>query len=316
MAQEPVLTVTLNPAYDLATSIERVVPEIKLRCAAPLADPGGGGINVSRAIARIDGESRAAVSLGGPNGEAMERLLAEEGITTVPLPAPGETRLSFAVTETLTGAQFRFMMPGPEWSEADAEAAVAAVREAAPPGTRVVLSGSTPPGVPEDIAARMQAGLGSERRLYVDTSGPALHAIGRVPAGLALLRMDGAEAEDLAGRPLPTRRASAEFAADLVGRGVAEAVLVARGGDGNIVADAEGVWHAEALRVPVVSKVGAGDSFLGAFVLARARGGDLPEALGWGAAAASAACMTPATELFRREDFERLLEMREITRMA
>ena len=89
--QTPILTVTLNPAYDLATSIDRVLPELKLRCAAPSADPGGGGINVSRAIARLGGDSRAAVSLGGATGERMAQLLAGEGVATVPLPAPGET---------------------------------------------------------------------------------------------------------------------------------------------------------------------------------------------------------------------------------
>ena len=88
--------------------------------------------------------------------------------------------------------------------------------------------------------------------------------------------------------------------------GVAEVVLVARGGDGNVLASAEGVWHAEALRVPIVSRVGAGDSFVAGFTLARARGEALPEALAWGAACASAACMTPATELCRPEDVEML----------
>lgn len=314
-AQTPILTVTLNPAFDLATSVDRLRPDVKLRCAEPAADPGGGGINVSRAIVRLGGESRAAVSLGGPTGERMAALLAREGIATVPLPAPGETRLSLAVTETRTGDQYRFMLPGPQWSEADAEAAIAAVTAAAEPDARVVLSGSTPPGVPADIAARLQAALGPGRRLYVDTSGAALQALAQVPANLALLRMDGAEAEELAGHELPTRTASADFAAGLVARGVARTVLVARGGDGNILASNRGVWHADALKVHVVSKIGAGDSFLGAYVLARARGEDLPGALAWGAAAATAACMTPATELCRREDVERLRALGCVTAM-
>ena len=66
--QARILTVTLNPALDLATQTARVVPELKLRCEAPDIDPGGGGINVSRAIARMDGDSTAVVALGGPAG--------------------------------------------------------------------------------------------------------------------------------------------------------------------------------------------------------------------------------------------------------
>lgn len=313
--QAPILTVTLNPALDLATSIDRVLPDVKLRCAAPKADPGGGGINVSRAIRRLGGESRAAVSLGGPHGQRLCELLAQEGVATVPLPAPGETRLSLAVTETRTGAQFRFMLPGPVWSAGDADAAVAAVACAARPGGHVVLSGSTPPGVAEDFSIRLLRGL-PQSQVVVDTSGAALATAAEARAGLAVLRMDGAEAEELAGRPLFSRADSAAFAMDLVAAGAAQVVMVARGGDGNILASAEGVWHAEALRVKVVSKVGAGDSFVAGYTLARARGEDLPGALAWAAAAASAACMTPATELCRREDVERLHEMGCVTQMA
>ena len=75
--QARILTVTLNPALDLATETARVVPELKLRCAPPLVDPGGGGINVSRAIARMDGLSTAVVALGGPAGARVEALIAK-----------------------------------------------------------------------------------------------------------------------------------------------------------------------------------------------------------------------------------------------
>lgn len=313
--QTPILTVTLNPAFDLATSIDRVLPDVKLRCSAPKADPGGGGINVSRAIKRLLGESRAAVSLGGSTGERLGEMLAEEGVPTVALPAPGETRLSLAVTETRTGAQFRFMLPGPVWSAEDADAAVAAVADAAEPGSFVVLSGSTPPGVAEDFSTRLVRGV-PEAQVVVDTSGAALATAAAAKVGLAVLRMDGEEAEELAGKPLLSRADSAGFAADLVAAGAADVVMVARGGDGNILASAEGVWHAEALRVHVVSKVGAGDSFVAGYTLARARGEDLPGALAWAAAAATAACMTPATELCRLEDVERLHANGSVTRMA
>ncbi|AXC50940.1 1-phosphofructokinase family hexose kinase [Paracoccus suum] len=314
--QTPILTVTLNPAFDLATRIDRVIPDIKLRCAAPLADPGGGGINVSRAIARLGGDSRAAVSLGGPTGARMSALLAEGGIATVTLPAPGETRLSLAVTEELTGQQFRFMLPGPDWTQPDAEAAIAAVVAVAGHGGMVVLSGSTPPGIGADIAARLARALPAGAGLTVDTSGAALADVAAARTRLAVLRMDGEEAEALAGRPLLSREASAGFAAQLVADGAAEVVMVARGGDGNILASAEGVWHAEALRVQIVSRVGAGDSFVAGYTLARARGEGLPQALAWAAACASATCMSPATELCRLEDVIALHAAGSVTRMA
>lgn len=318
MPQAPILTVTLNPALDMTTSAPRVVPELKLRCAAPRFDPGGGGINVSRAIRAMGGDSTALVALGGPTGDRLAALLAESGIPIVTLPAPAETRQSVTVDDQGLGQQFRFVMPGPEWSGADVETALQAAVAAAAPQALVVLSGSNPPGVPAGFAARLAERLqGSGARMVVDTSGEALAmAAAVVDRRVEILRMDDAEAEGLAGQPLPYRIDTARFAAGLVASGAAHAVIVARGRDGNIIATRDGIWHAEAARVPIVSKVGAGDSFLAGFVLGYARGWPVPEALGLAAAAASATVQTPATELCRGEDVERLFAARVVTRMS
>ena len=90
-------------------------------------------------------------------------------------------------------------------------------------------------------------------------------------------------------------------------------MLIARGSDGNIVAGPDGRWHVEAHRVPIVSKVGAGDSFVAGYTLGVARGLSLPDALGLAAAAASATCMTPATELCHPDDIARLYDQRIVT---
>ena len=315
MDQAPILTVTLNPALDVATSAAEVVPELKLRCDAPVIDPGGGGINVSRAIARMGGRSTALVALGGGTGLRMGELLAEAGLPVLRLEAPGETRQSLTVTDRGTGAQFRFVLPGPEWRDSDMRVALGAIAAAAPADGIVVLSGSNPPGVPPRFAAALAARLvAAGSRLIVDTSGAALAevAAGR-DAPVEILRMDDAEAEGLAGRPLPERRDTADFATSLVASGAARRVIIARGADGNIVAGPDGRWHAEAHKVPIVSKVGAGDSFVAGYTLGIARGLAVPDALGLGAAAASATCMTPATELCHPEDIARLYETRVVT---
>lgn len=316
-AQMPVLTVTLNPALDVATSAAAVVPELKLRCEAPVTDPGGGGINVSRAIARMGGQSTALVALGGPAGASLARLLDEAGLPMLRLDAPGDTRQSLSVIDRGTGAQFRFVLPGPEWAAADVGAALDAVGAAAAHGGIVVLSGSNPPGVPDSFAAMLAGRLaGCTARLFVDTSGAALAAIAAgagAGAPVEVLRMDDAEAESLAGRPLPARADTADFASALVAAGAARSVIVARGADGNIIAGPEGRWHAAAPPVRVVSKVGAGDSFLAGYTLGVARGLAAPDALALGAAAAAATCMTPATELCRPDDIARLYDQRAVS---
>lgn len=313
-----ILTVTLNPALDLSTETDRVSPGPKLRCAAPLVEPGGGGINVSRAVAYLGGTSRAFVAAGGATGARLRDLIAQEGIATVIMQAPGETRQSLAVTDRAQGGQYRFVMPGPTWQDADAAQALASVAAAAHGGGLVVLSGSQPPGVAPDFPARLaralaraadREGQAGPARLIVDTSGASLAALVRGTGGAApwLLRMDGDEASELAGRPLPGLGDSAGFAAELVARGVAQVVIVARGADGAVLAGAGQRLHVTSPRVSVRSKVGAGDSFVGAFALAVARGQGLGAALQLGNAAASAAVMTEGSRLCRAEDVARLL---------
>ena len=308
MTQVPILTVTLNPALDISTGADEVVPDVKLRCDAPVTDPGGGGINVSRAIAVMGGRSTALVALGGATGQRIADLLGKAALPVLRIEAPGETRASMAVSDRARGGQYRFVLPGPEWPPRRVVEALHQIGSAAGDGW-VVLSGSNPPGVPPSFAAMLAARLAAQGAadLLVDTSGAALSEVAGAGLGLSVLRMDGEEAEGLAGRALPTGADSAGFAASLVRSGAARAVIVARGADGSVLATADGAWHAQAAHVPVVSKVGAGDSFVAGFTLAIARGQSLPDALGVGAAAASAAVMTPATELCRAEDVQRLI---------
>lgn len=316
MSQQPILTVTLNPALDLSTSTEEVRPDLKLRCDKPVVDPGGGGINVSRAIKIMGGQSTAMVALGGATGTRIADLLKADGLSLVKLNAPGETRQSLAVNDRSTGEQYRFVLPGPEWHRAHVADMSSAIAEHARAGGWVVVSGSNPPGVPDGFEQMLTVRLkDSGAKLLVDTSGEALRVLAGSSTPVDVLRMDSHEAEGLAGRPLPLRSDSAAFAAGLVRDGAARSVIVARGADGSVIAGADGAWHAEAAPVQVVSAVGAGDSFVAGFVLASARGWPVEEALALGAAAASAAVMTPATELCHADDVTRFHAARVVTRL-
>ncbi|MDP0927425.1 1-phosphofructokinase family hexose kinase [Paracoccus onubensis] len=316
MNQLPILTVTLNPALDLSTVADEVRPDQKLRCDKPIADPGGGGINVSRAIKIMGGQSTAMVALGGATGTRIAEMLKADGLSVIRLTAPGETRQSLAVRDRATDSQYRFVMPGPEWHKAHVSDMMQAIGEAARAGGWVVVSGSNPPGVAPGFEQMLTVRLkGGNARLLVDTSGDALLALAGSSTPVDVLRMDSYEAEGLAGRPLPLRSDSAAFAAGLVRDGAAKSVIVARGADGSIIAGDGGAWHAEAARVPVISAVGAGDSFVAGFVLAASRDQPVEEALALGAAAASAAVMTPATELCRAEQVRQLYARRTLTRL-
>ena len=305
-----ILTITLNPTVDYATTAPEVEAGPKLRCSEPQIDPGGGGINVSRAIRNLGGQSTALIAIGGATGAHLLQLLALEGVATVAFQGPGETRQSVTVTEEGSSEQYRFVMPGPSWAEEDVPRALTTVDQATGDGTLVVLSGSQPPGVAKEfpsILAGHVAGRGA--RLIVDTSGPALFDLVEHPhEAIDTLRMNGEECEELAGHPHPAPADTAAFAQDLVARGVARNVIVARGSDGSVLATADGSWHANGPKVEVVSKVGAGDSFVGAFTLALAREWAPEDCLRFGVAAAAAACATEATRLCDRVMTEQLLD--------
>lgn len=309
MEQTPILTLTLNPALDMSTSVPEMLPDQKLRCAEPQLDPGGGGLNVSRAIAILGGESLALVALGGLTGDRLAGLIRAENVPFLALTAPGETRQSLTVTEGATGRQFRFMLPGPVWSPADQDRVFHLLRASARSGAFGVISGSQPPGVPlnfPDRLVRSMPGL----QVLLDTSGPTLLEAVRHPIpGLSVLRMDGEEAESISGQPLVTQKDSADFAESLVAKGVAQRVILARGAEGSVLAEKGRRLFVVAPKVQVKSKVGAGDSFVAGFVLALARGQSVDQALAMGSATASAAVMTDATQLCRSSDVVRLLPL-------
>ena len=304
-----ILTVTLNPAVDRSTSVEHVVPEEKLRCETPVTEAGGGGINVARAIGAMGGIARAFVAISGFQGQRyLERLRAEPLIPEV-FHTHGETRQSFAVIDRSTGAQYRFVTPGPTWTPQQSDDVLTAIRRCTPQKGWVVLSGSQPPGVPLDFPSRLAAQMRDHSaRMVLDTSGGPLKAL--LSAGAVrqqVLRLDGAESEDLAGRKFADMHAVADFAQELIARGVAEVVVLAMGADGSILVENGNRWHSNISReVTPVSKVGAGDSFVGVFTWSLSQGASWEEALRMGVAAAASAVTTKGTELCRKEQVEDL----------
>lgn len=310
-----ILTVTLNPALDLATSAASVRPGVKLRCGPETAEPGGGGVNVARAITQLGGSARAMIALGGPTGASLGALLDQRDLDVIAIKAPGETRHSFAVTDEASGAQYRFVLAGPSWSAEQLDEMLDHIDQHAAPDAFVVLSGSMPPGAQIGFVPRVCAKLGN-RRVFVDTSGSHLkaQASGPQPAP-AVLRMDSHEAQDLSGLPLESRQDSATFAETLRARGAGGMVIIARGADGSVMAEPGGLWHVTAANDHVVSAIGAGDSFVGGFVKGLAAGLPPQEALRQGAAAASAAVLSEGTQLCRQQDFDRLLPLTQLTRL-
>jgi len=309
-----ILTITLNPAVDLATSIERVVAGPKLYCKAPRVDPGGGGVNAARAIRKLGGQVTALVAVGGAMGEQLLQLLAAEDVLALAVHVRGETRQSFAVTDETTGEQFRFSVPGETMNAGDSASLLSAIAQAAPREGYVVLSGGVTPGLDDDFPQQVLEAIAPRtEKLVVDTSKAALaHLLAAPGKPVHVLRLDQREAEQAAGHEMASVADSLAFAQDLIARGVAEIVVGGRGAEGSVLATREQRFFCRAPYVEVQSKIGAGDAFTGALTLALTRGEALDQALRWGVAAASATVGTEGTALFERGQVEALLPQCEV----
>jgi 6-phosphofructokinase 2 len=304
-----IVTVTLNPALDVWATTALVAPERKLHCTDAEYTPGGGGINVARALRQLGVEARALFPSGGSTGELLCDLLLGEGTAIEPIPVAGTTRESLAVREAATGRYFRFVLPGPVVTHDELERCIAVVRRRVTPQTLVVISGSLPEGMaPERLALVIAAAQEAGAAVIVDTSGAALDVAAR--CGVLLLKPSLNELRRHAGRDLPTDAAIVEAACALRDLGPTGAVLVSLGSAGALlVSRGEPAIFVAAPIVPIVSAVGAGDSLVAGVALALQRGCDLQEAARWGVAAGTAATLSADHALCDRADMLRLLSL-------
>ena len=302
---QKIVTLTMNPALDISASVESVAAEIKLRCGPAAFHPGGGGINVSRAIHFLGGSSTAVYAAGGHTGAMLESLLKAEGIDIDPVPIAGTTRESFVVYENSTALQYRFTLPGPELKAEEWIACLDAVFALDP--AWIVVSGSLPAGVPPHIYAEIaRMAAARDAKIIVDASGEALrHAFDE---RVYLLKPNLRELENFTGAKLENESAIKSAARGLIAAGMAQVIVVSLGAAGAALVTAADYQHIPAPIVKPRSKVGAGDSMVAGLTLALAQGRDLVDSLRFGIAAGSAAVTTPGTQLCRREDAARLYQ--------
>ena len=300
-----IVTLTFNPSVDISTSVARIAPFSKLRCAPPHYDPGGGGINVARVVKRLGGDVSAVFPVGGATGQLLKRLMHDEGVPSVTVDASSETRQVFTLAEDTTDQQFRFVLPGAPLSEKEWNASVAAVAYFRPAPSIVVVSGSLPSGISDEKfgrAIRMIKGCGA--KIALDTSRGALQAA--INEGVYLIKPNLKEFQELAGISSEQELKLIDAAHALIARKKVAIIALSLGADGALLISADRTFRARPLALEPVSVVGAGDSFLGALVWRLSRQPDLEDALRYAMAAGGAAVLRAGTSLARLDDIRRI----------
>lgn len=295
-------TLTMNPCLDISGEIPRLIADQKLRCDAVRREPGGGGINVSRAVVRLGGESLAVFPAGQGGGNLVKKMLREEGVTCETVSHQGYFRQSFAVRTTDDGRIYRFALPGPEIEQTIWQTCLDKITEGAPPAY-LVLSGTLPPGVPEDLYERIADHFrGQPTKIILDTSGTPLRLA--LNSTLFLIKPNLRELEDFCNCHLDDETKQEQICRTLIDSYDCHAIILTLGAAGALLTTAEDQFRVRGLSVEPVSPVGAGDSFVGAMTLSLEQGASLRQAFLYGVAAGTAALITPGSELCRKEDTE------------
>jgi 6-phosphofructokinase 2 len=296
------ITLTLNPALDLAADADEVVPTHKIRMHHEHADAGGGGVNVARVLHELGGDTVAIIAAGGASGRVLEEMLDETGVARHSVPIAGRTRVSLNVQDCKTGLEYRFVPEGPTLSAAEFSDCLTAIQQE--PGEWLIASGSLPHGVPDDAYAQVaEIAARGGQRFVLDTSGIALVAAIE-HGGCELIKPSLGELQQLVGRSLDCPEAQDREAMALVESGAARMVAVSLGAAGALLACSDGIVRMPAMAVPMHSSVGAGDAFLAAMTLALARRATPFEALAWGTAAGATAIACAGTARLRRAEVE------------
>ncbi|MFI1965675.1 1-phosphofructokinase [Streptomyces pathocidini] len=286
-----ILTVTPNPSLDRTYELPGLTRGAVLRAAADRVDPGGKGVNVSRAVAAAGHRTAAVVPLGGPEGALLARLLGEHGIEVAGVPVAGSTRVNVTLVEadaTLT----KVNAAGPELTAGEAEALLETVRVRSASADWVACCGSLPRGLPPEWYAELVARAHrAGARIALDTSGPALDAALRERPDV--VKPNAEELAEAVGRPLATVGDAVRAAEELLDRG-ARAVLASLGADGQLLVGGSGTYFGGARVVAVRSNVGAGDASLAGFLAA---GGVGEAALAAAVAHGAAAVRLPGSQM-------------------
>ncbi len=281
-----IVTLTPNPSIDRAVFIDALHRGEVHRGTGSQLDPGGKGVNVSRALAAQGADTTAVLPIGGPEGHLLEDLLDSAGVAHASVPVRGTVRMNISVLEP-DGTTTKLNEPGPDLSQDEVEALLETTLERSVGADWVVGCGSLPPGAPADLYAVLVARVrGRGGRVAIDSSGAPFAAA--VAAKPHLIKPNHEELAELVDHDLPTLGHVRDAARELVAGGI-EVVAVSLGGDGALLVTDGAFAHARATITAPLSTVGAGDCMLAGLLHGLSTGLDPADALmtgvRWGAAA-------------------------------
>lgn len=309
-----IATVTLNASIDKAYRIGQGLEVGSVMRVLEVRDTAGGkGLNASRAVATCGEDVVATGFVGGHNGELLRDLLDADGIRHDFVRVTAETRCCINVLDA-NGTSTEFLEPGREVTGDDVTAIKEKVRGLAAASDVVTIDGSAPKGAGDNIYAQLIAIVREMGKpVILDTSGKLLTE--SLCARPTMIKPNTDEIAAILGRKPASLDEIVAAAREVRENHGVEIVVVSLGGDGAIMSCADGEFRGVAPKIEAVNTVGSGDTLVGAFAVATARGFSLPERLRFAMACASANCLTPSTGNFEMAAAEELRDQTVVSRL-
>lgn len=295
--------VCLNPSFDKTVEVDALALGEVNRIRSVRVDMGGKGVNVAVVARRLGLDALCIGCMGEQGAQHFTRLMDEEGLPHRFLTVPGAVRANLKVVSRDGKGVTELNEPGAPLSGKAMEDFFALAKEEAARSEYVVLTGSLPPGCPDDTYGELIRAMGGTRCI-LDAGGPVLRL--GAEAGPFLIKPNLAELEQALGAQLRTLRAIRDAALIFLRKGASH-VVVSMGAMGAMYVSEARTLYAPALRVEARSTVGAGDAMVGGMLLGLQKSGDMAQAFRYGIAAGAASVMTEGTQLIHPEDFERLV---------
>ena len=241
-----VLTVTLNPALDRELIVENLEVDKLHRVKNPkysVMQPGGKGVNVSIILSGLKIPSLAIGFLGGFIGTVVEERLREVSplISTSFVHVEEETRENITIVDPVNDTMTEINSVGPSITEEDMEMFMRRFRIGLRRSKIVVISGSAPPGVPDDFYASLSEEAHAEgKEVIVEAVGPLFEKA--VESGtVTVAKPDLRGAQKLFGQELVELDDYQSAAEDMISRGSVMAI-VSYHIEGDVIATSEGTW--------------------------------------------------------------------------
>ena len=257
-----VITITMNPAIDKTVEINQWIHGGLNRITCVTKDAGGKGINVSKTIKALGGESLATGFLGGQTGENIQKRINELNISNDFVFVEEETRVNTKVVE-IGGCVTELNEMGPTISDESMKLLLEVLNKYLKKETLLVLSGSVPNGVSKDIYRQItELAHKGGAKVFVDADGEVF--TNALLAKPDIVKPNRLELEKYVGHRLESTEEIIESGKGLLEKGV-KTVIISLGSEGAYFMDEKHTLYSPGLTVKVNSTVGAGDAMVAAF---------------------------------------------------